>query len=448
MRLIEWRAAVVAIALTTIAGVIPPALGAQAIGDAVPVVTLAEARRRAIAVDPDAVASRSDVETASWERRAALATLLTPTISANGNYTRFSDPFFNFGTGDISPNAASATLEATYTLLGAGRWGELGSSRASLASAEASETASRFRTALEADAAYFGVLVNRELATVAQDRLHRAHEQFEIARVRVLAGDALSSDSLQLLLEVNRARLEILRRDSARVASQFRLGRQIGLTGPADAAPIDSAAPQRLPISLADAIVEMRERGPEIEAARAEERRAGALLNAQRERYLPEITIGATTGAYDAELFPSALKRSQLAVAVTIPIWNAGQRELSVARARGDRNMARARRADQERAAAENIAEVYHGYETARAGVELARVGVTVARENYRVQDARHREGAANILDVMEAQVALSESEAALVQSRYATRLSLARIEALLGRRLFDDGLATDRSDR
>ena len=438
MRMIGLRAAGVAASLTTVAGFGQPAIGAQEPVEAVPVVTLAEARRRAIAADPDVVASRSDVETASWERRAAMANLLTPSISASGNYTRFSDPFFNFGTGDISPNAASATLQASYTVLGVGKWGELRSSRASLASAEAGATASRFRTAFEADAAYFAVLANRELSTVAADRIRRAEEQFEIARVRVLAGDALSSDSLQLLLEVNRARLEILSRDSARVASQLRLGRQIGLFGPADAMPIDSSAPPPLPITQSDAVAEMRERGPDIEAARADERRASALLAAQRERYLPEITVGATTGAYDAELFPSALKRSQLAVAVTIPIWNAGLRELSVARARGERNITRARRQDQERAAAELIAEVYHGYQTARAGIELARIGVTVARENYRVQDARHREGATNILDVREAQVALSESEAALVQSRYAARLALAQLEALLGRRLFE----------
>jgi multidrug efflux system outer membrane protein len=444
---IAWRAAGVAAALTTLAGMVAPPVHAQVAGDAVPVVTLAEARRRAVAVDPDVVTSRSDVETASWERRAALASLFTPTIAATGNYTRFSDPFFNFGTGNISPNAASATLEANYTLLGAGKWGELRSSRASVASAEAGETAARFRTAFEADAAYFAVLANRELATVAENRLRRAEEQFGIARVRVQAGDALSSDSLQLLLEVNRARLEILSRDSARVASQLTLGRQIGLSGPADATPIDSGLPPPLPMSQAEAVAEMRERGPDIRAARAAERRADALLDAQREHYLPEVSIGATTGAYDAELFPSALKRSQLAVAVTIPIWNAGQRELSVARARGDRNIARAQRAEQERSAAENIAQVYHGYRTARAGIELAEIGVTVARENYRVQDARHREGAANILDVMEAQVALSESEAALVQARYATRLALAQIEALLGRRLFEDS-ELDRIDR
>ncbi|HEU5323728.1 MAG TPA: TolC family protein, partial [Methylomirabilota bacterium] len=81
----------------------------------------------------------------------------------------------------------------------------------------------------------------------------------------------------------------------------------------------------------------------------------------------------------------------------------------------------------------------YNGYETARAGIGLAVVGVAVAAETYRVQGARYREGATTILDLLEAQVRLSESEAALVQARYAARLALARIEALLGRRLLDE---------
>ncbi|MGH7713428.1 MAG: TolC family protein, partial [Gemmatimonadaceae bacterium] len=64
--------------------------------------------------------------------------------------------------------------------------------------------------------------------------------------------------------------------------------------------------------------------------------------------------------------------------------------------------------------------------------------GVAVSTENYRVQRARYREGATTILDLLEAQVALSEAEASLVQSRFATRLALAQIESLLGRRVFE----------
>ena len=415
----------------------PSTATSQTTDDGAPVVTLAEARRRSASVDPDAVAAHGRIETAAWQRRAALADVLTPNLTAGGNYTHFSDPFFNFGTGTISPNATSATLQASYTLLGAGKFGELRNSRASVQSAEANETVVRFHTALETDAAYFAVLADRELSRVAADRLRRAQEQFGIARVRVLAGEAISSDSLQLLLEVNRARLAVLSRDSALVTSRLRLGRRIGLTGPADAAPIDTLMPPPLPMSQEQAIAEVRARGPDVDAARAEERGANAVLVAARERYLPEITVAATTGAYDAVLFPSATKRSQVAVNVAVPIWNGGKRELAVSRARADQSVARAVRADRERAAGELMAQAYHGYLTSRAGIELALVGVAVSTENYRVQRARYREGATTILDLMEAQVALSESEATLVQARYSTRLALAQIEALLGRRVF-----------
>lgn len=411
---------------------------AQAASDSVPVVTLAEARVRAASVDPDAVAARSRLETAAWERRAALTNLFTPNVTGGVSYVHFSEPFFNFGTGSISPNSASATLDARYTLLGAGKFGDLKSSRASVESAEATETVARFRTALATDAAYFAVLANRDLSQVATDRLKRAQEQLGIARVRVTAGEAIASDSLQLLLEVSRAQLAMLSRDSAMVTSRLRLGRMIGLTGAADAAPIDTAKPPPLPMTQEEAIAEMRRRGPDVEASRADERSASAMLGAARERYFPEVTLGATTGRYDSRLFPSALKRSQLAVTVAVPFWNGGTRELAVARARADRDVARATRADLERGAAEVMAQAYHGYITSRSGVDLALIGVAAATENYRVQRARYREGATTILDLLEAQVALSESEAALIQSRYSTRLALAQIEALLGRRIFE----------
>jgi outer membrane protein TolC len=254
----------------------------------------------------------------------------------------------------------------------------------------------------------------------------------------VIAGEALSSDSLQLLLEVSRARLAILSRDSALMASRLRLGRRIGLEGPAEAAPVDSVLPPQLPMTREQAVDEMRRRGPDVEAARAEEKSARADVLTQRERYFPELSIGGTLGRYDSELFPSALRRNQYTVTLGFPIWNGGARELAIARARADRSVAIATRADLERGTAEIMSQAYHGFLTSRAGIDLALVGVAAATENYRVQNARYREGATTILDLLEAQVALSEAQAALIQARYSSRLALAQIEALLGRRIFE----------
>ena len=88
-----------------------------------PVVTLEEARVRAAAVDPTAVAARREVGTASWERRAARLNLLTPSVTVGTSFAHFSEPFFNFGTGGISSEATSATVDARYTLLGSGKNG-------------------------------------------------------------------------------------------------------------------------------------------------------------------------------------------------------------------------------------------------------------------------------------------------------------------------------------
>jgi outer membrane protein TolC len=432
------RSIVAGVLLLHVAGWMLPALSFAQADTVAPTVTLTEARRRALALDPDAVAARGQIETAAWERRSAWANFLTPRVTASTNYIRFSDPFFNFGTGTISPNATSAVLQADYTLIGGGKFAELKRARASLVSAEASETAARFRIALATDLAYYDVLAAGELSRVAADRLRRALEQLAISRVRVQAGGAIATDSLLLLLEANRARLDVLRRDSALAVSRLALGRQIGLSGPANAAPLDTAALPPLPLSLEAAIAELRTRGPELIAVRAAEDHAGAALRIEREQYLPDITVSASRGAYDAEFFPAATKRGEIAFRVSLPIWDAGQRELAIARARVQRDIARAQRAERERGTAEEMTRAYHGYQTARAAAELAAIAVAVSAENFRVQRARYREGETTILDLLEAQVGLGEAEANLVQSRYAARWALAQIEALLGRRLFD----------
>jgi outer membrane protein TolC len=89
---------------------------------------------------------------------------------------------------------------------------------------------------------------------------------------------------------------------------------------------------------------------------------------------------------------------------------------------------------------ARDVTETYEGYVTSRATAQLAEEAILVARENYRVQDTRYRAGATTILDLLEAQARLTEAEADLVVVRYATRLALARFEAQLGRRIFNDG--------
>ena len=142
---------------------------------------------------------------------------------------------------------------------------------------------------------------------------------------------------------------------------------------------------------------------------------------------------------FDNRFFPTFYKRTSLTLTVSFPLWDNGRRELALSQARVSRDVAQAIRTDMDRAVLHDVTAAYDAYVTSRATYVLAVQGLAVARENYRVQDSRYRAGSTTILDILDAQLALSEGEAALVQARYGTRLALAGLEAILGRRLFTD---------
>jgi outer membrane protein len=421
---------------------VPPSLhgGGGGLGveaeDSIPVVTLAEALDRAVKLDPSYVRALGSVAEADWSRKAARVAFLVPALTASLDYTKYSQAFFNIGTFNQSSTSSTFQLAASYELFSARKFMDLGRTAAELEGATATEVQQRFVAALLTESAYYTVLSDGELTRVAGERATRAVQQLELARARVMTGAAVQSDSLTVRLELVRAQVDLLRRASSLRVARLELGRRVGVDGPVEAAPLDSAPPAPLPIDLRDAVAQALEQGPDYRVARARERSANAVLSGRRGAYLPTLTLSAAHSRFDVKLFPGASNVSSVTVTASLPIWDNGQRELSILRARADRDVARAVRTDLELAAQRDVTEAYDGYETARAAVTLASDGVTVARENYRVQGARYKGGVTTVLDLLTAQNGLSDAEAGLVQARYAARLALARLEAILGTRL------------
>ena len=416
-----------------------PAPGSRP-SDSLPVVTLAEAIRRSERLDPRYVEAQGDVDNAEWGQRAARSAMFLPSLSVGTDASRFSAPIFNLGTGNLQQVAVNARVDARYELFTGGRkLAEVTSSRANLERAEAAELEARYAADLRTEGDFYQVLLDQELDRVARERVQRADEQLVVARARVTSGASVQTDSLQLRLELNRARVALLRQEAGLRVSRLQLGRRVGATGPVQAAPLDTAVPAELPLTLTQAVTEAGARGPRYVATRASEEAADALVRAQRGAYMPTLTLSASSGAFDNTFFPSATTRSSVTIAATLPIWNNAQRELALSQAQATRATARAARRDAERAVERDVTEAYERYGTSRASVELSADAVVVARENYRVQQTRYQGGAGTILELLEAQDRLTQAEADLVRARYDARLALAGLEALLGRRLFND---------
>jgi len=413
---------------------------APAAQDSIPRVTLREALQRSVQLNPDYVQALGFVNEAEWARTAARIAFVLPSVSVSLDITKYSQPFFNLGTGGLQSTSVVFQANARYEL-SVRKFTDLSRTSAELESASASEMQRRYAAAMLTEAAYYDVLAQGELTRVARERMDRASEQLGVARARVESGAAVQTDSLEARLEFTRSRVGVRLRETALLVARLELGRRIGLAGPADAVPLDTLPAPDLPISLTDAISRALEQGPEYRVARANERASKAFLKGQQGAYLPVIALDANHSRFDTKVFPSAANFSSLNLGISLPIWDNGQRELAIKQARTVHEVSKAVRSDLERAAARDVTFAYEGYETARFTTDLAAEAVAVAQENYRVQDVRYRAGASTIIDLLSAQNGLSDAEAVLVQARYANLLALAGLESILGQRLFPERL-------
>lgn len=408
--------------------------------DSLPQVTLREALQRAVQLDPNYVSALGQVDNAVWARRSAFAVFILPSISLATTATRNNPPFFNFGTLRPEKNSVQGTITASYDLfLGGQKLAELSRSGAALESAHATELSQRFATAFFTESDYYNVLANAELDRVARDRLRRVREQLAVARAKVASGAAVQTDSLNLRLEFTRAQIAQLRQAATLRVARLQLGRRIGAPGPVDAAPLDSALAPELPISLADAITQAAAQGPDYRRAAADERAASAVYRGRLGNYLPHATLSWTAVGFDNKFLPTGAKFTQLQLGISFPLWDNMRRELFISQARVSRDVFRAIRNDMERAVQHDVTAAYVTYETNRESVVLNAEALTAAREGFRIQQTRYQSGATTILDLVDAEVNLSQAEADYVQARYGTRLALAGLESILGKRLFTD---------
>ena len=313
--------------------------------DSLPRVTLREALQRSAQLDPNYVAALGQVDNAVWARRNAFAAFILPAVTVSVTAQR-SNPLGFLFAGDtffVVKTTWQGQLSARYDLFTGGqKFAELSRSAAALAGAHADELRQRFATALLTESDYYAVLQNAELDRVARERLRRAREQFSVARARVLSGAAVSTDSLNLRLEFTRAQVAQIQQESALQIARLELGRRVGAAGPVDATPLDTIGARELPLSLAEAISQAASQGPEYRSAAASERAASAAYRAELGNFLPHASLTFNAFSFDTAFFPSLRNQTSFTLGVSLPIWNGGQRELAVSRARAMRGFVHA----------------------------------------------------------------------------------------------------------
>jgi len=407
-------------------------------------ITLADAIRRALAVQPAMIQARGDQRNAGASKRSAYGAFI-PTVSLGSSAARSNITRIDNTTGRPVPPEYSYTgsFNASLDLFdGFRRFANLKASSATGAAAEAGAVNQGFQVTLQTKQVFYNTIAAEALVRVAEAQVARAQQQLQISIDKLHAGSATRSDSLRSTVEYGNARIDLLNARSNLATAQADLGRQIGVDGLVSAvhdttlpALPDTAELRRLTIGDF----------PAVEQAEAQASAARAQIWSARSQYWPTITVSysnnrqGTEGANGAPNFPffgNYPETFQWRFALNWPILNGFVREANQVNASVTRDVAEARAADARRQANAQLTQQLAVLSTAFEQITIADANIAAAQEDLRVQNERYRVGAATILDLLTSQAALTQAQVNGIQTRFNYLIAHAQLEATVGRTL------------
>ncbi|MEP6690714.1 MAG: TolC family protein [Gemmatimonadaceae bacterium] len=446
-RVLCCAAALVALPVTLVAQTQPAAAAAAATAAASPPdtsrpISLAEAIRLAQRVSPTEVIARNAIRSADASVKSAYAAFIpSVSISVGAGYTPTLSSRVDQATGKLIQPAkwtGSDGLNLNVNLFDGGRrYFGIGTARANVAAAQASEVSARFNVGLSVQQAFFNALAARESESAAKAQLEQAQQQMAASISRVSAGVATRSDSLRSLIQLQNAQLALLQAANNLETANAQLTRLTAAPYSVTASPTDTldsgpALPDSAELSRLSAV------GPAVLQARASEVAARTAAKAARTPYLPTLdaSFGRTgTGSDIAYGYQKDFTyQSALRFSLSYPLFNQLQREQQRVQADVAAANADATLRDTRLGAQQLLVQNLSALRTADVQVKVQTATVAAAEEDLRVQQQRYNLGASTLLDVLTSQTQLNQGRAALIQARYNLRVAKAQIAALIGR--------------
>jgi len=404
-------------------------------------VTLEEAVRRSLQVQPAMVQARGDARTAGASLRSSLGSFF-PTLSTSGSSTRAGGTRFDPNRNQIVDLQATTTFSGSVTANmelfdGFRRLADRSASAATQDAADAGLVNQRFQVTVSTKQLFYDALAREELVRVAAAQVRRTQQQLQISVEKLRAGSATRSDSLRSTVDHGNARIALLQAQANLATAQANLGRQIGVDEPVRAVP-DSTLPA-LPDTVALRATALRT-APQVLQSESQARAARAQIGVSRASYWPSVTTSLSS-SYSGSEAPWTSTSTygngwSVRFGFSWTLFNGFTRERQLVSAFVQSDVAAARAADARRQVTAQLTQLLAAMSTTYEQIEIARANVAAATEDLRVQNERYRVGAATILDLLTSQSALTTAEVNLVQARFNYLIARAQVEALVGRAL------------
>ncbi len=427
-----------------------PARAADAPPDRVmnaPVVTLAEALRAARAHQSTLDLARGNAVTARGLADQARGALL-PQLSGAVTYTRATTNFVP-QPGGTTPNgmqAASssfatvplwvARLSASQLLYDFGesinRW------QSAKVAADAVDETLR-TTAAQVDfgarSAFFTARAAKDLVGVARETL--ANQEKHLAQVQgfVEVGTHPEIDLTQAKADRATAQLQLITAENNYAVAKAMLNQAMGVERSVDYDLSDEEMP---PVTGEDGDVELligdaKESRPEMASLRLNLRSQELGVRSARDMYWPQLSVSGSANDSGPYLDRTNWNLSGM-VSLSIPLLQGGAIDAQIHQAQGQVTQARAQLETEQQQVRLDVEQARLGIRAAKGAIAAADDALANTRDRLRLAEGRYTTGVGSIIELGDAQVALTTAAAQKVGAQYQLYTARAQLLKALGR--------------
>jgi outer membrane protein len=281
--------------------------------------------------------------------------------------------------------------------------------------------------------AFYRLIEAKENLKVAQEALRQRQEFAKLTQAFFQAGKITHLDSFRAQSQVSEAEQAVVEGDNAVRLAREILSRTLGLREPA---PVDIKGGLPREFAAAAAVdtlwQETVKTNPELKRLSLEIEQSQTLVKAARGSYAPEVSLQAGSDVRHRDL--GGTRPEWIAgVFMEYPFFEGGLTKAQVAKANSQSLQLLEKKRDRLNGLKVDLTTAWKDQENARQGVATTRQTIATNEEAYASAETLYRHGKAIGLDVLQAQVDLTNSRFTYIKYAVAYEVGRARLKQIAG---------------
>ncbi len=276
------------------------------------------------------------------------------------------------------------------------------------------------------------------LKRVQQDALARSKKQLEVTSSRYDLGSASLSEKLKAQVTVANDSLQLLQRENSIRAAEFSLNILMKRDVALRLDPSDSMRVETISQGLEELLLKSTELNPALKRSQADMEAAHTGVWMSKRSWLPRVSAGINWGWSPAERsdwfsYKTEDRSYSFSIGISYDLFDRFTKKTDYSRAKLSEMTARESFQNDLNTLNSEVRQAYLDYDKSRMQLEVAQLGARSAEEDMKLQQERYRLGASSILELLDAQVSLTQSQSNLVQAYFDLNKAIADMAKATG---------------